>query len=70
MRARIIESICKRTVAVVLLIGILLLSQKGILPIGIITLLFLSGGIIGLLFRSIGLILKLTIVWFIIQSFV
>lgn len=70
MRARIIESICKRTVAAVLLIGILLLSQKGILPIGIITLLFLSGGIIGLLFRSIGLILKLALVWFIIQSFV
>lgn len=70
MKARIIESICKRTVAVVLLIGILLLSQKGILPIGIITLLFLSGGIISLLFRSIGLILKLTIVWLIIQSFV
>lgn len=69
MRARIIESICKRTVAVVLLIGILLLSQKGILPIGIITLLFLSGGIISLLFRSIGLILKL-IIWLIIQSFV
>lgn len=70
MRARIIESICKRTVAVVLLIGILLLSQKGILPIGIITLLFLSGSIISLLFRSIGIILKLTIVWLIIQSFV
>ena len=70
MRARIIESICKRTVAVVLLTGILLLSQKGILPIGIITLLFLSGSIISLLFRGIGLILKLTIVWLIIQSFV
>lgn len=70
MRARIIESICKRTVAVVLLTGILLLSQKGILPIGIITLLFLSGSIISLLFRSIGIILKLTIVWLIIQSFV
>lgn len=70
MRARIIESICKRTVAVVLLIGILLLSQKGILPIGIITLFFLSGSIISLLFRSIGLILKLAFVWLIIQSFV
>lgn len=66
----IIKHIGKRTVALVLLIGILLLLQKGIMLIGIITLFILSGGIISLLFRSIGLILKLAIAWFIIQSFV
>ena len=70
MKLQIIESACKQTVTVLLLAGTVLLAEKGIVPACTILLLFLSGGIISLLFRSIGLLLKLAIVWLAIKTFV
>lgn len=70
MKLQIIESACKQTVSVLLLAGIVLLAEKGIVPTCTILLLFLSGGIISLLFRSVGLLLKLAVVWLTIKTFV
>ena len=70
MKLQIIESACKQTVTVLLLAGIVLLAEKGIVPTCAIVLLFLSGGIISLLFKSAGLLLKLVIVWLAIKTFV
>lgn len=70
MKLQIIESTCKQTVSVLLLAGIVLLAEKGIVPACTILLLFLSGGIISLLFRSVGLLLKLAVVWLTIKTFV
>ena len=61
---------CKQAVTLLLLAGIILLAEKGIVPTGTIVLLFLSGGIISLLFRSVGLLLKLAIVWLTVKTFV
>ena len=70
MNLQTIESACKQTVTVLLLAGIVLLAEKGIIPTCTIALLFLSGGIISLLFRSVWLLLKLAIVWLAIKTFV
>lgn len=70
MKLQIIENACKQTVSVLLLAGIVLLAEKGIIPACTIVLLFLSGGIISLLFKSAGLLLKLVIVWLAIKTFV
>ena len=70
MKLQTIESACKQTATVLLLAGIVLLAEKGIVPTCAIALLFLSGGIISLLFRSIGFVLKLAIVWLTIKTFV
>lgn len=70
MKLQIIENACKQAVTLLLLAGIILLAEKGIVPTCTIVLLFLSGGIISLLFRSIGLVLKLAIVWLAIKTFV
>ena len=64
MKLQIIENACKQAVT------LLLLAEKGIVPTGTIVLLFLSGGIISLLFRSVGLLLKLAIVWLTIKTLV
>lgn len=70
MKLQIIESACKQTVSVLLLVGIVLLAEKGIVPACTIVLLFLSGGIISLLFRNVEFVLKLAIVWLAIKTFV
>ena len=70
MKLQIIENACKQTVSVLQLAGIVLLAGKGIIPAFTIVLLFLSGGIISLLFKSAGLLLKLVIVWLAIKTFV
>lgn len=66
MKARIIKNVCERIVEMALFAGIFLLSQKGIMPIGIITLFFLAGGIASLLFIGLGFILKIAFLWLII----
>ena len=52
MKLQIIESISKHAVTLVLVIGILMLTEKGIMPTGIIAMLLLTGGIIGFSFQS------------------
>lgn len=66
MKLQLIETICKQVVTLVLLIGIYLLYKKGIVPVYSIVLLFLSGGIIRLIFRLLPLIIKVLIVLLII----
>lgn len=66
MKLQIIESISKHAVTLVLVIGILMLTDKGIVPTGMIMLLLLTGGFIGFLFRILVMILKIFIFLFII----
>lgn len=66
MNLQLIENTCKRVATLVLLVGICLLYNKGIVPVYTIVLLFLSGGIIGLFFRLLPLIIKVLIVLLII----
>ena len=56
MKLQIIESISKHAVTLVLVIGILMLTDKGIMPTGIIAMLLLTGRIIGFLFRDLLLL--------------
>ena len=70
MKLQIIENACKQSVTVLLLAGTVLLAEKGMVPTCTIVLLFLSGGIISLLFRSVGLLLKLAIVWLTIKTLI
>lgn len=69
MKLQLIERISRHAVTAVLIIGIILLANKGIMPTGMIVLLLLSGGIIGFLFRSFLLILKIIFVLFIVGLF-
>lgn len=66
MKLQIIESISKHAVTLVLVIGILMLTDKGIMPTGIIAMLLLTGGIIGFLFRALLLIVRITFIFFIV----
>ena len=66
MKLQIIESISKHAVTLVLVIGILMLTEKGIMPTGIIAMLLLTGGIIGFLFRVLLLIVRITFIFFIV----
>ena len=59
MKLQIIESISKHAVTLVLVIGILMLTDKGIMPTGMIAMLLLTGGIIGFLFRALLLIVRI-----------
>ena len=70
MKLQIIESISKHAVTLVLVIGILMLTEKGIMPTGIIAMLLLTGGIIGFLFRILVMIFKILILLFIVGLFV
>ena len=65
MKLQIIESISKHAVTLVLVIGILMLTEKGIMPTGIIAMLLLTGGIIGFLFRVLLLIVRIAFIFFI-----
>ena len=66
MKLQIIESISKHAVTLVLVIGILKLTDKGIMPTGIIAMLLLTGGIIGFLFRALLLIVRIVFIFFIV----
>ena len=66
MELQIIESISKHAVTLVLVIGILMLTDKGIIPTGIIAMLLLTGGIIGFLFRALLLIVRIVFIFFIV----
>lgn len=66
MKLQLIENICKQVVTLVLLVGICLLCNKGIVPVYTIVLLLLSGGIISFFFRALSLIVKVLIVLLII----
>lgn len=66
MKLQIIENISKHAVTLVLVIGILMLTDKGIMPTGMIALLLLTGGIIGFLFRALLLIVRIIFVLFIV----
>lgn len=66
MKLQIIESISKHAVTLVLVIGILMLTDKGIMPTDIIAMLLLTGGIIGFLFRALLLIVRIIFVLFIV----
>ena len=66
MKLQIIESISKHAVTLVLVIGILMLTEKGIMPTGIIAMLLLTGGIIGFLFRVLRLIVRIAFIFFIV----
>lgn len=63
MKLQIIESISKHAVTLVLVIGILMLTEKGIMPTGIIAMLLLTGGIIGFLFRVLLLIVRIAFIF-------
>ena len=66
MELQIIESISKHAVTLVLVIGILMLTDKGIMLTGIIAMLLLTGGIIGFLFRALLLIVRIAFIFFIV----
>lgn len=66
MKLQIIESISNHEVTLVLAIGILMLIDKGIMPIGMIALLLLTEGIIGFLFRALLLIVRIAFIFFIV----
>ena len=66
MELQIIESISKHAVTLVLVIGILMLTEKGIMPTGIIAMLLLTGGIIGFLFIALLLIVRIAFIFFIV----
>ena len=46
--------------------GILMLTDKGIMPTGMIAMLLLIGGIIGFLFRALLLIVRIAFIFFIV----
>ena len=66
MKLQIIESISKHVVTLVLVIGILMLTDKGIMPTSMIAMLLLTGGIIGSLFRALLLIVRIAFIFFIV----
>ena len=66
MKLQIIESISKHAVTLVLVIGILTLTDKGIMPTGMIAMLLLTGGIVGFLFRALLLIVRIVFIFFIV----
>ena len=66
MKLQIIESISKHAVTLVLVIGILMLTDKGIMSTGIIAMLLLTEGIIGFLFRALLLIVRIVFIFFIV----
>lgn len=66
MKLQIIESISKHAATLVLVIGILMLTDKGIMPTGMIAMLLLTGGIVGFLFIVLLLIVRIVFIFFIV----
>lgn len=65
MKLQIIRKIGRHATAIFLITGIVLLTSKGIVPTGMITLLLLAGRFFGFLFRILVIILKILILLFI-----
>lgn len=70
MKLQIIRKIGRHATAIFLITGICLLTSKGIVPTGMITLLLLTGGFIGFLFRILAMIFKILILLFIVGLFI
>lgn len=70
MKLQIIRKISKHAIVMILITGICLLTSKGIVPTGMITLLLLAGGFFGFLFRILVIIFKILILLFIVGLFV
>ena len=70
MKLQIIRKIGRHATAIFLITGICLLTSKGIVPTGMITLLLLAGGFFGFLFRILVIIFKILILLFIVGLFV
>lgn len=70
MKLQIIRKIGRHATAILLITEICLLTSKGIVPTGMITLLLLAGGFIGFLFRILVMIFKILILLFIVGLFV
>lgn len=70
MKLQIIRKTGRHATAILLITGICLLTSKGIVPTGMITLLLLAGGFIGFLFRILVMIFKILILLFIVGLFV
>lgn len=70
MKLQIIRKIGRHATAIFLITGICLLTSKGIVPTGMITLLLLTGGFIGFLFRVLIMLFKIFILLFIVGLFV
>lgn len=70
MKLQLIEKICKQAVTLVLLAGICLLCNKGIVPVYTIILFLLSGTVIRAFFRSLSFIVKIMLVLFVTDMLV
>lgn len=62
MKVARIEKTGKQAVTLFLITGIYLLANKGIVPIGLIALLLLRGGLMDLLFSLLFLVVKIMVV--------
>lgn len=70
MKLQIIRKISKHAIVMILITGICLLTSKGIVPTGMITMLLLAREFIGFVFRIMIMILKILILLFIVVLFV
>ena len=61
-----LHAVIEAAMAIFLITGICLLTSKGIVPTGMITLLLLAGGFIGFMFRILVMIIKVFILLFIV----
>jgi len=59
MKLQLIEKICKQAVTLVLLAGICLLYNKGIVPTYTIVLFLFSGTVIGFFFRTLSFVVRI-----------
>lgn len=59
MKLQLIEKICKQAVTLVLLAGICLLYNKGVVPVYTIVLFLFSGTAIGFFFRSLSFVMRI-----------
>ena len=62
MKLQTIRKIGRHATAIFLITGICLLTSKGIVPTGMITLLLLAGGFIGFLFRDLLIIVRIAFI--------
>ena len=70
MKLQLIEKISRQAVALVLLAGICLLYNKGIVPVYTIVLFLFSGTIIGFFFRTLSFVIKIILVLLLAGMFV
>ena len=69
-KLQLIEKISRQAVALVLLAGICLLYNKGIVPVYTIVLFLFSGTIIGFFFRALSFVIKIILVLLLAGMFV